>query len=281
MNEKGFEVLKALKSKNYLRFVDFVVCMKDRNVIIDFFEEIRLFCKCNRVEFLDQEPNDIDVNYSIAIGWRWLIKSQNNLIVFHDSLLPKYRGFAPLVNALINGEVEVGVTALFASDEYDKGAIISQERLAIQYPIKIKEAINGVSKLYNKIIIEIFDMIVNNAKITGIQQDERESTYSLWRDEEDYHVDWNKTAEEILRFVDAVGYPYNGAFAIINDKKVIISDVQLINDLFIENRQVGKVIFYKDNYPVVVCGNGLLMIKNMLTENRKVFSLSKFRSRFR
>jgi methionyl-tRNA formyltransferase len=53
----------------------------------------------------------------------------------HDSLLPKYRGFAPLPNALINGEREVGVTALFASEEYDMGDIVCQRRLAVEYPM--------------------------------------------------------------------------------------------------------------------------------------------------
>ena len=49
--------------------------------------------------------------------------------------MPKYRGFAPLVNSLVNGEKIIGVTALFASEEYDNGDIIMQSSVDITYPI--------------------------------------------------------------------------------------------------------------------------------------------------
>ena len=88
------------------------------------------------------------VDYQLAIGWRWLISGTENLIVLHDSLLPKYRGFAPLVNSLINGEQEIGVTAIWAGPEFDAGEIIFQEKAGICYPIKIQEAIEIVSGLY-------------------------------------------------------------------------------------------------------------------------------------
>jgi methionyl-tRNA formyltransferase len=58
--------------------------------------------------------NEICSDFNIAISWRWMLKV-SNLIVIHDSLLPKYRGFSPLVNMLINGEDTLGVTVLFAT----------------------------------------------------------------------------------------------------------------------------------------------------------------------
>jgi methionyl-tRNA formyltransferase len=57
------------------------------------------------------------------------------LVVFHDSILPQYRGFNPLVSALINGDSRVGVTAM-GTDEFDKGDIIGQRTIAINIPSK-------------------------------------------------------------------------------------------------------------------------------------------------
>ena len=71
------------------------------------------------------------LGFKFAIGWKWIIDNTSQLIVLHDSLLPKYRGFSPLVNSLINGDTLTGVTALFASSEYDKGEIIEQAQIGL------------------------------------------------------------------------------------------------------------------------------------------------------
>ena len=84
-------------------------------------------------------------DFSIAVAWKWLIKQKDILIVLHDSLLPKYRGYLPLVSQLINGEKEIGVTSFFANDKYDEGDIIYSSKIDIKYPITIEQAINQIN----------------------------------------------------------------------------------------------------------------------------------------
>ena len=84
----------------------------------------------------------------IVAGWRWLLPSTEKLIVLHDSLLPRYRGFNPLVSQLIDKEERLGVTAFFASDRYDCGDIINQPSIKVSYPLKINEAIERVCNCY-------------------------------------------------------------------------------------------------------------------------------------
>ena len=69
--------------------------------------------------------------------------------------MPKYRGFAPVINSLINGEKKVGVTALYANSDYDKGDIIFQESLKLNYPAKIKNVIKDLIPLYIKLMNKI------------------------------------------------------------------------------------------------------------------------------
>lgn len=201
------------------------------------------------------------------------------LIVFHDSILPKYRGFNPLVSYLINGEKEIGVTALKAVKIFDAGPIIEQKITKIKYPIKIAEAIDLLSAEYGSLLNAVLNKIAKG-ELKGVEQNQADATYSLWRDEEDYNINWNKSASEIKRFIDAVSYPYNGASTFLNGKKIIIRDSEIQPDVVIENRCPGKVLFKEGSSLVIVCGKGLLKVKEFYSESGELIHFNKFRLRF-
>jgi methionyl-tRNA formyltransferase len=161
MTNKGYEVLRTLLEAGFTAAIDKVIIGLDPAVVHDYSAEIMQLCEKNKVVyFFSNQEYTISASYVLAVSWRWMVKVQDfKLIVLHDSLLPKYRGFAPLVNALINGDDVLGVTALFASEEYDRGAIILQKTTPIQYPITINEAILKVSTLYSEIVLEIRPLI--------------------------------------------------------------------------------------------------------------------------
>ena len=151
------------------------------------------------------------------------------------------------------------------------------------YPIKIKNAIELLSENYKQLAINIAKKILEGEPLNGIKQDEEVASYSLWRDEEDYIIDWEMSAEQIKRFIDAVGFPYKGAITIVGDRKARVVDTKVFNDVFIENRTPGKIIFSKTNYPVVVCGKGLLMITHIVDDEtgNSLLPFNKFRLRFK
>lgn len=282
MGEKGLSVLKALLP--FKRHISQVIGASDNDVEYDYFDEIRDFCIKEDIKWADRHSNpQVDSTYSIAIAWRWLIQQEegNTLIILHDSLLPKYRGFAPLVNMLINHEPQIGVTALFANEEFDKGDIICQRRASINYPIRIREAIGIVSELYVSIAQDIFNAFSEGHPLIGNKQDESKATYSLWRDEKDYDIDWNKDAEFIQQFVYSVGFPYKGASTTIDGKRYRVHDCEIIGDVFVENRCPGKVLFFDKDQPIVVCGKGLLRITKLETiDGESCLPLKKYRIRF-
>lgn len=291
----GFYVLGKKGYISLIRFIEvfgidliaFVISARDTGIENDWFSDLAELCSRYGVEFRskgDEGNGPLPVtDFSFAIGWRWLINEESKLIIFHDSLLPKYRGFAPLVNMLVDGRDEIGVTALFASEEYDKGEIIYQEKKRISYPIKISEAIDEVIPLYSKMVVNVTREILTRGALNSIQQNEHEATYSVWRDERDYFIDWGADARDIQRFVDALGTPYRGAASFLNNEIVRIFDVDPVQDVVIENRKacLGKTIFVNDGYPVVVCGSGLLKITDFRSENgESLIGRIQFRSRF-
>jgi len=283
MTQKGFCVLESLIQNDFIDLIDKVVIGQDVNLADDFSLKIEQLCKKTEINyFYRTEATIIDSGFAIAISWRWLISlTHTRLIVIHDALLPKYRGFAPLPNQLIKGEKEIGITALFATQEYDKGDIITQEKAAVTYPLKIQNAIEIVSTLYSRAVCKIMYQIRIGQEITGETQDEKAATYSLWRDEDDYKINWMETAENIVRFIDAVGYPYKGATTTIDGEIIKILEAEVFPDVNIEIRQTGKVIFIENGFPVVVCGKGLLkIIKLQSKQGESLLPLKKFRTRF-
>lgn len=281
MNEKGEKVLTDFLDKIGSSHLEYIVLSEDNSVEKDYFAELKELCVKNNIQFyLRNEEIPIYEGYKIAIGWRWLISDTDKLIVLHDSILPKYRGFSPLVNMLINGEEEIGVTALFASSEYDKGNIILQKKISVHYPLKIKKAIEQVSKLYSEIVSKITLQIIRNSEIYSTPQKEEDATYSLWRDEKDYFIDWSLDAKRIKRMVDALGFPYLGAKTLLNGEIIILEEVEELPDLYVENRDFGKLIMNRDGYPIIVCGQGLLkIIKGKYLDGRSILPFKNFRSR--
>ena len=171
---------------------------------------------------------------------------------------------------------------MFASNEYDKGDITMQRSMAINYPIKINQAIKQIKPLYYELVKDIYELILNEKQIPRNKQDENKATYGMWLDEKDYFIDWqNWSAKKIKRFVDAVGYPYDNAKAHLDNQVVQFIDVKIFDDVEIEDRKrhIGKIIFITDGYPVVVCKKGLIGLVDIRDMNDKNLMIN-FRSRF-
>ncbi|MBD3768349.1 MAG: hypothetical protein IE928_10475 [Gammaproteobacteria bacterium] len=135
--------------------------------------------------------------------------------------------------------------------------------------------------MYFDLVDEIYTRVLAGEALTGYKQDENQATYSLWLDHEDYFIDWAWSADKIKRFVDVVGYPYDGAKARLNDEVIYFKEVDVLDDVVVEHRErhIGKVIFIEQGAPVVVCTQGLLVLKE-ITANGKMVQIN-FRSRFK
>lgn len=286
MSAIGYAVLQRLLEQFGPGLIAYVVTARDRAVTEDHHQAIDQLARSAGLPVYTRPAApgpDAPPPYLFAVSWRWLIHSEpsQQLIVFHDSILPRYRGFAPLVNALINGESHIGVTALLASAEYDRGAVLAQRSVPITYPQKVSNAIRTLTPCYQQLAVEVVSMIMKR-NLIGKPQDESLATYSLWRDDYDYFIDWTQEADQIRRFVDAVGFPYLGAATAAHGMVYRIIECSTTADVFVENRTPGKVIFVQDNEPVIVCGRGLLRVHKMIEhESRKdALPLKQFRTCF-
>jgi methionyl-tRNA formyltransferase len=106
------------------------------------------------------------------------------------------------------------------------------------------------------------------------------ATFSIWRDDANYEIDWWGSADAIERFVNAVGYPYAGARTTVDGVETIrISDVTALPDMPFEIREAGKIWRLDNGNPVIICGVGMLRIDNSRREDGSIFAFQRLRSR--
>ncbi|MDC9595488.1 bifunctional UDP-4-amino-4-deoxy-L-arabinose formyltransferase/UDP-glucuronic acid oxidase ArnA [Xenorhabdus anantnagensis] len=173
----------------------------------------------------------------------------------HGSLLPKYRGRAPVNWAILNGETETGVTLHKMLERADAGDIIAQQSVQIDENDtslvvhgKIREA---TVELLNDILPQI-----KSDHYPSIPQDESQATYFGRRTANDGEIVWNKPAKEINNLVRAVTEPYPGAFTFLGERKITIWRSRPLNHA--HEKRPGTVIS-TDPF-VIACGVGALEI---------------------
>ena len=200
-------------------------------------------------------------------GWQYLIAAAlERLVVFHDSLLPEVRGFAPTATALIAGRTTIGVTAFRPVEAFDAGPVYAQAPASITYPITIREAYQRLAGCYTEAGRQVLALVGRGRLIdSAVPQDESRATYSVWRGPHDYAIDWSWPAERVRRFVDAVGWPYEGARTTYGGDPIIVDTVEVIADLRFEERHAGKIWRLDEGRPEVICGSGMIRIESART----------------
>lgn len=288
---KGYEVLREAVRVDHGRPLH-VCTFKEKGVVESFDGSIRALAAASGVpvvpwkgfreapwEFLDGRG----IGAILCIGWRFLVpeavldRLDGGVVIAHDSLLPKLRGFAPLATALIAGESRTGVTFLRAAAGVDDGPVLWQGEVPIEADDTIGALIEKVGPLYAEGARRFLLGELREAQA----QDERQATYSLWRDEIDYRIDWSEPADRIERLVRAVGPPYLGAQTQVGGRSLVVERAEVVPDLTFAIRQPGKIwCLDPGGRPSVVCGTGLLKIVAATSGGENALPLTSLRQRF-
>ncbi|AKH64986.1 MULTISPECIES: bifunctional UDP-4-amino-4-deoxy-L-arabinose formyltransferase/UDP-glucuronic acid oxidase ArnA [Photorhabdus] len=180
----------------------------------------------------------------------------------HGSLLPKYRGRAPINWAILHGETETGVTLHKMVLKPDAGDIVAQHKVAIAETDtslilhgKMREA---AEKLLDQVLPQI-----KAGTYTATPQDEKQATYFGRRTAADGEIDWNKSATEINNLIKAVTEPYPGAFTFLGDRKMTIWRASVLNKT--HNKQPGTILSVAPL--IIACGQGALEIMSGQNES--------------
>ncbi len=186
-------------------------------------------------------------------------------INLHVSLLPRYRGAAPMQRAIMNGEKETGVTIMYMAEGLDTGDIISQKAFSIE-PEDDFEAIHDRSaEIGAELLLDTLPRIFDGTASRTVQND-AEACYAAKIEKEDCKVDFTKTASEIDCIIRGVT-PIPGAFCYQNGKMLKIYKAIPVTG----KGEAGRVIDLSDKgegYFTVACGEGALKILGVIPEGK-------------
>lgn len=173
----------------------------------------------------------------------------------HGSLLPKYRGRAPINWALLNGEHETGVTLHKMVAKADAGEIVAQEKVAITdtdtaltLHAKVREAA--------EVLLDKTLPLIEAGNYQTTAQDESQASYFGRRTAEDGLIDWSRSATEVNCLIRAVTEPYPGAFTYLGARKMIIWRARVLDDN--QGKAAGTVL---SSDPLrIACGQGAIEV---------------------
>lgn len=193
--------------------------------------------------------------YRNLLSEQLLAVAKRGAFNLHGSLLPSYRGRAPANWVLVNGESETGVTLHRMVKRADAGAIVAQQRLAI-------ERSDTALSLHGKLRIAAIDLLrdtlpaILQGKITETPQDESKATVFGRRSAADGKLLWAKPAEQLFNLVRAVTQPYPGAFCAVGEHKLIVWSAEVVKGN--DGQAPGRVISVD---PLrIACGEDSLVI---------------------
>jgi len=149
-------------------------------------------------------------------------------INIHGSLLPKYRGAAPINRAIINGEKETGITFMFMNEKIDAGDIIFQEKIDILPDETCGELYYRLSDLSASSLPKLLEKI-KSGRIERIPQDNKLATFARKMNKEDGKIDWSNKGEKVYNLIRGT-IPYPGAFTYYNGRKLKITRARFLED---------------------------------------------------
>ena len=221
-----------------------------------------------------EELKGLNANLQIIVAFRMLPKlvwdmPKYGTFNLHASLLPNYRGAAPINWAIINGETKTGVTTFYIDDKIDTGAMI----LSAETPIHPDE---NAGQLHDRLMILGSETVIDTLKLiekeevsSTIQEDNSEIKTAYKLDKDNCKIDWNKSGEEIHNQIRGLS-PYPVAWCYFNDNnqewnvKIYESKISFENHTY----SIGLVLTTKKELKVAV-SNGFIQILSLQFPGKK------------
>ena len=191
----------------------------------------------------------------------------------HASLLPKYRGAAPINWCIINGDKTTGVTAMYMDKGMDTGDIILKKEIEIGEDENAGELHDRLSELGASVLSETIELLIEG-KIERTPQNNEEATYAPIMTKELGRIDWSRDAKDIRNLIRGT-YPWPGAFPSYNGKIFKILRSQALEDNT-DGKTYGFIGSVHKDSIVVNCGGGSLKILELQFENEKPMSVEAY-----
>ena len=190
----------------------------------------------------------------------------------HASLLPAYRGPAPIQWAIINGETETGVTSMLMEKGLDTGEILLSEKIPVRADDTAGTLHDRLSEVGARVLVNTIEAI-KSGTVRPMPQNHALATYAPMLTKKDGRIDWTRPAEDIERFIRGMT-PWPGAFTFMGEKRFKIFRGAVCPAT--ENRPPGTVVRCFDDELRVACGREALCITEIQADSGRRMNIEAF-----
>lgn len=191
----------------------------------------------------------------------------------HGSLLPAYRGAAPIHWSIINGEKITGITTMFTDVGVDTGDMLLKKEIEIGPDMTVGELHDKMAVLGAEVLKDTLVELQNGTLVRKPQEDAL-SSYAPIISKEVGHIDWSKTAQEIHNLVRGTN-PWPGAYTFLNDSKMRIWKTSIFACDH-QGHDIGEIIRVNDDGILVRCSDGYIMVRELQFDSSKRMKVSDY-----
>lgn len=208
---------------------------------------------------------------AFVVGCRVLIPERvysvppRGTLAAHDSLLPAYRGFAPLNWSIINGEAETGVALFHLSAGVDEGNVVGRRRVPIGPDDTAPAVYQRVCQATVEVVLEACPLLAAGVAPSA-PQEHADSTYACSRAPDDGYLDWSRPTRALYNVVRALTHPYPGAFTYHRGRKLMVWAAEPVAS---PPRYVGRIpgrvvaVSQAEGWIDVLTGDGVLRVREV------------------
>ncbi len=221
-----------------------------------------------------EELKALNANLQIVVAFRmlpkvvWEIPSLGTFNL-HASLLPNYRGAAPINWAIINGEAKTGVTTFFIDDKIDTGAMILNAETAISKSESAGQLHDRLMQLGSETVIQTLALLEKGNVTTTIQQDTADIKTAYKLNKENCKIDWTKSVSEIHNLIRGLS-PYPAAWCFFSDKgeewNIKIYEANILNES--HSLAIGQLVCTKKEMKIAV-QDGFIQVLSLQFPGKK------------
>ena len=254
-HEVEFSPIKKIALENNIKVVQPVKIRTDFDCVLEMNPDIIVTCAYGQII-----PKEI------------LDYPKFGCINVHASLLPKYRGGAPIHRAILNGEKETGITIMYMAEGMDDGDIISQEKVIIRDDETVGELHDELSDLGVKLLLDTLPSIFEGTN-DRIKQDESKMCLAKIIKKEDEIIDFDDSAINVYNKIRGLN-PFPGSYAILDNKRVKIYKARIEKSN--NNSIPGTIIDVLKDGIVVKTKDDSIVIEELKQEGKKKMSAKEF-----
>ena len=218
--------------------------------------------------------NSLDADLAIVVAYgqiipkRFLSLTKTGFINIHASLLPKWRGAAPIQRSIMNLDHETGISIMRITEKLDTGPVCNNYKIQLNENLNALEISEKLSNLAAEKILDNLDDILED-KANFVEQDHLNATYASKIQKTEGQINWDENAEKIIGKINGL-YPSPGAFFIFNGERYKILKAQIGR----AQGNPGSVL--SDNLEIACGNNQSIIVKEIQRQGKRPQNIGEF-----